>query len=121
MKTCKIFVLLIITVIVTICFMAYGQKPSLSQNSRKWEYASLVLLPSTEKVIWRSPDGIAEASSILDLAFKLGCDKPLSFPLENSILNHYGNKGWELVQIVGPKDSMADIYTCWLKRPQCRP
>lgn len=114
----KISILLTIAVIVTICFVAYAQKPSLSQSSRKWEYASLVLLPSTEAVIWCSPDGTVEASSFMGLARKLGCDKPLSFPPETPILNHYGNKGWELVQIIGRKDSMADAYICWFKRPK---
>ena len=112
----KIFILLTTAVILTICFMAYAKKPSLSQDSRKWEYASLVVLPSTEAAFWRSPDGTVEASSLMGLALKLGCDKPMSFPPEYPILNHYGNKGWELIQIVGPEDSMGNAYICWFKR-----
>jgi len=114
----KISVILIATIIVTICLMAYAQKPSLSQDYRKWEYASLVLLPTTEAAFWRGPDGtVVEESSLIGLAIKLGCDKPAAFPPEHPILNHFGNKGWELVQIVGPKDSMCDAFVCWFKRP----
>lgn len=110
--------LLLLTTCICFVAVAYAQKPSPSQDSRKWEYASLVLLPSTEAAFWCSPtDAYVEASSVIGLAIKLGCDKPF-FPPEYPILNHYGNKGWELVQIVGPKNSMGNAYICWFKRPK---
>ena len=103
---------ILITILIVFMFLIMASK----KQRQCWEYGSLLLMPSTETVIWRDPNRTIEGSSFLDLAKKMGCNKELSVPPEFPILKYLGENGWELIEAVGQEDSMANVYIYWFKR-----
>lgn len=103
---------ILLTIILTIFALSIGSQI----QDAKWEYASLVLLPSTENVIFKSPSEEFEASSFLGINEKIGYIGKPTFPPEYPLLNYLGKQGWELIEITGKENSMSGSYTCWFKR-----